>query len=394
MKLQIFILTFLFALNAFAGGESGGGVGLNIKGKIQVLDLLEAGVEDHPFFDPSVKADENCKKRVLKAISSFSYSADLLCRKLTEIHKLEPDLVFAILNSFERYNWQPITMNLVYTKDVQSTVKYDPKSVVQLAVRNSRRIQVVKEHWAKLTAAHQVALMLHEALYSVSVLKYPDATYRSSRTREFTGYLFTKDFLTKGRDGLKTVASDVFPTGTIYEYYKRGEGMGTGDAIRFRPELTSTYLFITGENLMANTQKEFKFTKKELIFFATSWEHDSFNTFVSQVCTQVMDIVSKNDILKNNKIYVPVGTFIPLLWYGFTATSSDYLERVITNQSGVGHYLVYNGEGSLTFESCKSNFKSNAMAEEKKTIEEGNGLAFAPFSDLFDFFTRDEFTVF
>lgn len=212
------LLTALLLTNmtAFAGDKGNGGDGIEIDGKLYVLDLVEAGVETKPYFNALISGPLT-EYRLKELFSDESYPRTLISHKLAEIREIAPVFADMILQTMEAYQWKLVNGALVNIKDEDTVLQYE--NLKQLAVRKNGSIFINKSLWAQLDPENKTALIFHEVLYALIKPKMVGGKLQqvSDRAREVTGYLFT-DRLSKGwKEGLKKfLRSDYFDLATDY----------------------------------------------------------------------------------------------------------------------------------------------------------------------------------
>lgn len=204
MKNGIIFLTLLCQLGAvapaLANRVGNGGDGYIDGEKVYVLDLVEAGVEQDPFLEEGIQPDAAVVARIQKAVPFVNAeAAALLSRKLKEIEKKDLKLSWALLTTIEVYHWVLVAPGLLDIPDEESNI--DPTKLVQLAIRNGRRIQVSRPHWPSLEPVQQAALILHEVAYAMIKPEQRGNGYiqNSPKNRELIGLLFSAKFRTLSR---------------------------------------------------------------------------------------------------------------------------------------------------------------------------------------------------
>ncbi len=227
MKTKIILVLLIFYTSQIqASSESGpgnGGDGIvrieNGKTRVYLLDLVEAGVEKIPVFNWTIKVQPQIEERIDLALNRFKMKErelrnlkKHLTQKLSELYKQSPLGAFYILRAIELYQWNFVNSELLDVKDEDSVLSFGSEELVQLAIRRDLIIRVNKSLWKKMTLAHQVALILHEALYAVISPK-SDEFYKqiqngsktvyqlfrklrqeNKEVRAIIGFLFSSDF--------------------------------------------------------------------------------------------------------------------------------------------------------------------------------------------------------
>lgn len=213
-KLLSFILLFSAFTSSvvYASKEVGnGGNGLLLNGKPIVLDLIEAGVDDAPFFDNSVELNPLLLEEVKKGLSNFPETHKLIAQKLSEVEKKSPAIAWALAESFRLFNIRVVNEALVNIHDDDSVIDYDPAIMLQLAIRRGTSIFLNGTWWPKMQPEQKVALLIHEAVYAFqNTVKKRNGNINenvqlSIPARAITGYLFTSDLANLGGKGLERV---------------------------------------------------------------------------------------------------------------------------------------------------------------------------------------------
>jgi hypothetical protein len=209
-----------FALTAEAGTrDAGGGTGIVVNGRLTVLDLVEAGVENAPYF-PNITPDANIVKILsdnLRAPDELRDEIILpLAAKLTEIDQLVHPAGFYMAAATSLYEFKLTSLKLNNIDDTDSAIG-EPKT--QIAERKGSQIWINRESWNQLDTANKVALMVHEIVYAYQpapTLPHEVSTYgglfrgnetsveggtevdqilgTSAKTRVLTGYFFKPDW--------------------------------------------------------------------------------------------------------------------------------------------------------------------------------------------------------
>lgn len=205
--LLVILISFVGSINhSFAGTESGnGGDGILIKGKLYLLDLVEAGIEENPYFDSNVLVEAYFKKGIDEALAASSFPNQLIISKLSEVSKIDPIFARNILFAIQNFRWSLVSSELINIPDEDSVLP--TKDMRQLAIRKDRSILIDRLLWNQLDTANKVALIFHEAIYAIQVPEADPAvkgTFRqsSSIARQLTSYLFTELLKKKGIKGL------------------------------------------------------------------------------------------------------------------------------------------------------------------------------------------------
>ncbi|MGE3610915.1 MAG: hypothetical protein AB7I27_15095 [Bacteriovoracaceae bacterium] len=206
MKQLILALLLFNGLQVYAGERGGnGGDGIWVGNKLYSLDLVEAGVEEDPYFDSSIVPNQRTVQRLKRTFNSSQYPVNLIAQKMEEIKNLSPVFSQLLIMVSEQYQWRLVNSELIDIKDEDSLL--NSNRLVQLAIRKERTILIDKKLFKELDDKNKVGLILHEILYALilptSVLvteiengKKVDRYYyeqRSDIVRQVNGYLFSSD---------------------------------------------------------------------------------------------------------------------------------------------------------------------------------------------------------
>lgn len=198
---NVLLISILFLTSlAFAGGQTGnGGIGIFLNNKLKMLDLVEYGVEDNPYFDNDIVSDPLIVERVERHFSKFNLvnvPIEKLSKKLTEVIKRDYKLGILLLGSICEYDWRLISTELRATNDDFSPV--DKNNLVQIAIRQGSTIHIDRKLWALLDDDQKTVLLFHEGSYAAA---YKVNNAQSAvDARSLTGFIFTEKF---GNDGFR-----------------------------------------------------------------------------------------------------------------------------------------------------------------------------------------------
>lgn len=196
------VLCFTTVAHAGLGTNSGGGGGGIVSGDhVYVVDLVEAGVESQPFFDPSVPSNKDFSSRISQALSSVpNVPVDLISQKLNEIYAQYDHLLpEEIIVTLETFDWQMLDFTLTPIPDEHQVVNIPPQDQVQLAARIDGAVKLDSHLWSKLDAPNKAALIIHEAVYALV------QTRSSDDARSVVGYLFSQDLKSRKLSGFKNI---------------------------------------------------------------------------------------------------------------------------------------------------------------------------------------------
>lgn len=160
-----------------------------------VRDLLEVGAHLQPHF--------NCRrvlktKTDLRRIKFLEIDSELLGRKLCDLETVVPGLAKIYASTINFHSWSLIETPLTLQNDDPPVIKFKMAERLQASERTLYSIRLQSQIWKQLSAQHRIALLFHEATFSL--LKYmctnePACTrYKPSPhlAREITGGLFSE----------------------------------------------------------------------------------------------------------------------------------------------------------------------------------------------------------
>lgn len=189
------------------------GDGIWIQDKLYLRDLLEAGIANNFWIGPDV--DGILKFRAERLPAFMNQCQNALLRKLTDLNRHAPSLGDHLLSILLLYKFDLAEKTL----DLQYDPYYfDQNPRVQLATRHLGRISIHAPSWYQLSAEHQAALLIHEAVYAVlrpvplfSESNGPLKFYQpAEKVRNFIGHIFHPE-LEFGEPGalIKLVTQDL-----------------------------------------------------------------------------------------------------------------------------------------------------------------------------------------
>lgn len=195
----LFLAAFMLSTFSQAGeggvATGGGGSGVEINGKIFLLDLFQVDRHRNPYYSP-IKDLEKAQI-IFEQISSsghylkFEPQAKLLAQKIAEIAEFDTVLAHALISAFKDLTWSFTESQLLPTKDIIENPLLN-KNLRPLAVRQAQNIYISQNDWLKMDTANQSALLLHEVLSSFSNEKAPPL-----RIRQLVGDLYSPEFYSK-----------------------------------------------------------------------------------------------------------------------------------------------------------------------------------------------------
>lgn len=164
----ILVLVQIVSLSCFAqfiAGNHGEGVLLNEK--IYLRDLYIRGQLDGVYFGTQVNP------QILERMSGFDrlpltpIQMDLLIQKLSDMESLSPCLGKIVSDAFYLYNWHWTPEQFRTPPDNEEVTHIPEEQRVVVAKRYRSDIFLQRQAWEKMPEPHQVALLIHEVIYSL-----------------------------------------------------------------------------------------------------------------------------------------------------------------------------------------------------------------------------------
>lgn len=189
---KILLLT-LFSLSAHASylfiGNGGEGT-LGQRGQIVLRDLYEEGCAEDPYIGADFSPLTETRLRNSPNLR-LDYDSRLLARKINDLDLLSKNLGRVVLETILFYNWD-YTGNIRMSPDSAANADLFPR--FPLAYRLQKKISVDREKWQRMDDVQRVALIIHEAIYSLLPVKeyrqVPFNNQSANLARHLTGRLF------------------------------------------------------------------------------------------------------------------------------------------------------------------------------------------------------------
>ncbi|MDZ4661316.1 MAG: hypothetical protein SGJ18_06810 [Pseudomonadota bacterium] len=220
--LLLFTILFISPL-AYAGGQAGnGGIGIYINDNLKMLELVEYGIEDNPYFDMNMPPDPLVLEKIQNHFKDSNLSNipfDKLSRKITEVMKRDHKLGFLLLSALCEYDWRLIATELRITGDDFSPIKEG--KLVQIATRQGATILIDRNLWNKMDGDQKIVLLVHEGAYAAGRM-HDDNGQSAVDARSLTGFLFTKKFAITGFEKFQSQSYDIQNVGVDRFFLKKG----------------------------------------------------------------------------------------------------------------------------------------------------------------------------
>lgn len=227
MKFFLPVVACFIALTSYAGphrvGNGGNGVINTTANRIDLLDLVEANLQDAVFFN---SATHNIYAAEIKSyLDDKIFPTELISRKLSEIAALDRITAESLILTLKLLDWQFVDYELQKTDDINTSLNIDPQLIVQLANRRYAQVLVNRNLWAQLNKAHQAALVIHELIYCLSHKKGETDSATNIKTRGIMSYIFSEKLKSMTQNSFDSLMSDSLPNinhiKKIYPNFKR-----------------------------------------------------------------------------------------------------------------------------------------------------------------------------
>lgn len=188
IRTSVLLFSFFISTLAFGNGFVGNaGSGVSVHGALFVQDLYSVSAHLKPYIGPSV----DLRLAALKKFP-FPIPETLLLQKLTDLNKAATHLGDFLILAMNEYDWILVDEELVLLDEGNDPVALPAGAErVQLANRLQGLIRINSHGWSKLDDANKVALLIHEAVYS---LLTPNLIKGAQSARYLTGQFFLMNF--------------------------------------------------------------------------------------------------------------------------------------------------------------------------------------------------------
>ncbi|OGQ93450.1 MAG: hypothetical protein A2284_17820 [Deltaproteobacteria bacterium RIFOXYA12_FULL_61_11] len=166
-----------------------GGDGVELEGKVYSLDLVEFGLQHHPYLSEDSSADPAVQMAVEAALPFARFGTKaILARKISQL--LGCGFYVRFLPMLTAWQWILLEgVPLVDIKDEYSPVA--AMHLVQIAVRDERFVRISSLGWERMDDANQAALVLHELYYILTASMYPEWATDSRNARALNAFVFS-----------------------------------------------------------------------------------------------------------------------------------------------------------------------------------------------------------
>lgn len=197
--INLFILSFWLSFHVHASTGifiGNGGDGVEVGNRLFVKDLFLAHAHENPYFGNEI--DPGLPGLPDETTIEFGYPRELLARKLTDLNKALPGLGDYLLASMKVYHWKLQDLPLRKIVGPEQIVAY-PAGLEQIQIANRFQffIRIDRAAYARLDDANRVALLLHEAVFSL-VRPFPVSDGRAYQSvhvvRDLVGLFFQPEF--------------------------------------------------------------------------------------------------------------------------------------------------------------------------------------------------------
>ncbi len=184
-------------------GEVGnGGHGIRQAGRIFLYDLWESGLHDRekigvPTSDMARSLEAFFSSDLAHTFPHDPAFVTLLSKKLVDIHEMDPILTLTLVETIQAYGWAFTDARLRPLRLPDPVHDVAEGDIVLLANRSGRFIYLYRQAWNQMDQWNRVALVLHEAIYSLLpplVVRVSDVLTElrqdGKRARQFVALLF------------------------------------------------------------------------------------------------------------------------------------------------------------------------------------------------------------
>ena len=191
-------------LNEGGVATGGGGSGVEIAGKVYLVDLFQVGRHLNPFYRSLDQEEGDVSMRMFFRLSTLPSLASLssptlthifylVAHEITVLRKLDIVLGNSAFEAIKDLTWILIDSDFLPTEDMTDT--FLNREIIQIAVRVGQNVYISSKSWAKMDIHNQAALVIHEALSS-----FANPRYTQVRVRQLIGDLYTPEFYFRGAD--------------------------------------------------------------------------------------------------------------------------------------------------------------------------------------------------
>lgn len=237
-------------------GSGNGGKGVMINGKPYLLDLVEGGVEQNPFFAGKPAPNADLLRRVEKIFGSDpNFPRTLIAAKLAEIQAQSYAAAQIILEAMDLYQWRLVNLAPGMVNDQREGVQVNPNDYRQIGKRLSRAIIIDRASWNLMDEGNRTALIFHEAIYAFAKpFKGTDGYMHQDvgAVQEATAFLFSPEM--QSTSEMLSFLSPLFPD----NYYFGGEQL-VNDNVSQMISLDPSIVFVLGRTQVDYKNGEYLF---------------------------------------------------------------------------------------------------------------------------------------
>ena len=242
LALLLLLLPCDFARAGGSGFVGNGGDGVELNGQLYLRDLWSLGLEGSAFVGTAIDSKQPLPPD--SSSISFVYPQDLLTRKIADLNRACPGVGDYVLGSIKSYAWVLEDFPLTPIQDSDDPLLLPPGArLVQIANRFGNTIRIHAASFARLDDVNKVALIIHEAVYSlitpISSARLPaDGTFAqpSYIARAITGSFFNSVSLAKSPELVLASLSGLAIPNVVLSI----------DTVRQKPSWLLRYGYLTG----------------------------------------------------------------------------------------------------------------------------------------------------
>lgn len=197
MKLWIFLIftaTLGYGLSAPADyfRVGNGGEGVLLADGVYTRDLHDFHLHRAPWFGQEVEASLLAKVTAWNPLALSPEECELLARKLTDLNRFYDFFGDDVMEVLQFFYWTLTDQDLVLIEPDEVTTPVYPQQRLAIANRHLGSILIHRENFARLNGPNKVALLIHEAVYSLMHYKEANRVVGQNllKTRQLTAGFF------------------------------------------------------------------------------------------------------------------------------------------------------------------------------------------------------------
>ena len=222
--LSLLLSSSLALAQGHVTGTGGDGFYFPSTKKLYLRDLYEAGITDFTLPKEGRKDVEDVVRMSVNFLpiskKEVGEIRPKLVQKILQINEVVPGFGSALLHAMKMHTYVFVDVPLSEIPD-EDGIDPDSDGIFfevpsgaefrQIANRSSTTIRIHRPSWHELSDEHRIALLFHEAIYSLQNTRPSPSGYlyqSALKTREITGHLFSADFDFRGASTLPRIAKN------------------------------------------------------------------------------------------------------------------------------------------------------------------------------------------